>query len=252
MYENTDTVTGMFTNVFEKATTSSSSGAAGFQSSGAIDFPLVAGRYYIIGVRPRASVTTSYVTVSSAGGKQFLSFGSTSGSRPSSTATLSTHRWASRETSRQTLLSPRDDGTLRPRPHTTCIVVRFCSEQEEAGRVVMAHASTVVIVVPVTRDDDRVLPLRREASVRGDDGPAVVEQAHLGPPRLTIGSTVIAMPALGAVPMPRLPRVRDVRIGVHRAADAVPADFGHDAQPSLFAPAPRSRRRCRRGARPRG
>ena len=73
MYENTDTVTGMFTNVFEKATTSSSSGAAGFQSSGAIDFPLVAGRYYIIGVRPRASVTTSYVTVSSAGGKQFLS-----------------------------------------------------------------------------------------------------------------------------------------------------------------------------------
>ena len=78
VYENTDTVTGMFTKVFETTTMSTSSGLAGFQSSGAIDFPLAARRYYIIGVRPLASVTSSYVTVSS-GGKQFLSFGFTQG-----------------------------------------------------------------------------------------------------------------------------------------------------------------------------
>jgi hypothetical protein len=76
VYENTDTVTGMFTKVFEKVTTSTSSGAAAFHSSGAIDFQLVARRYYIIGVRALGTVMTS---VSTSTNRQFLSFGVTEG-----------------------------------------------------------------------------------------------------------------------------------------------------------------------------
>lgn len=48
VYEHTS-ATGYFTKIFEKLTTSA--GVAAYHSSGVIDVPLVAGRYYLIGVR---------------------------------------------------------------------------------------------------------------------------------------------------------------------------------------------------------
>ena len=73
VYENTNANgTGSYTKVFEKLTTSS---GTDFHSSGAIDVPLAARRHYLIGVRPAATVTRYFTSVT----KQFTSFGFTSG-----------------------------------------------------------------------------------------------------------------------------------------------------------------------------
>ena len=54
-------------------------------------------------------------------------------------------------------------------------------------------------------DEHGVLPLRRQAVVLGDDGPAVGELADAGLPALIIGSTVKVMPGSSRRPVPGWP-----------------------------------------------
>jgi sterol desaturase/sphingolipid hydroxylase (fatty acid hydroxylase superfamily) len=85
-------------------------------------------------------------------------------------------------------------------------------------------------LVPFARHDDRVLPLGREASVGGDDGPAVIEQAHGGAAQVDHRLDGDRHAGLEARTHAAPAGVGDVRIGVHVAPDAVPTDLGHDAR----------------------
>lgn len=85
VYESTSSY-GYFSRVFERLTVSS--GVDAYHSSGALDLPLTAGRYYLIGVR----VTGAHSYFLGAGSvPEWLSFGSFRSSKPTSEAPLATH-----------------------------------------------------------------------------------------------------------------------------------------------------------------
>ena len=55
-----------------------------------------------------------------------------------------------------------------------------------------------------------------------------------GPPTVIIGSMASVMPSREQRPAPRLAEIEDLRILVHRAADAVPGELADHREPGPF------------------
>ena len=128
------------------------------------------------------------------------------------------------------------------------------ASQRRPGAAAQSAGGSVRTSQPVARDEDGVLELRGERAVGGHDRPPVVELTRTSePPRLIIGSMVNDHARAQAHrPMPRLPKWLTCGGACMRRPMPCPPKLAHHAAALARAPAPRWRRRCRRGARRRG
>jgi AhpD family alkylhydroperoxidase len=100
----------------------------------------------------------------------------------------------------------------------------------DASRAHFSDAELVDLAMAVVAShDDCVLELRRETSIRGDDGPSVRQQLHLRSAEVHHGLDGDGHPCLQLHALSARADVHDERPTVHHLADAVTAVFAHHA-----------------------